>query len=218
MVWHPASFFFNLQTTTAWPRERRWVLLLEDNRLPFWGQLPLQTHSWSERQGQEALAALKSVRGNRTGLQDSESAQVLPGLHYDPHSRMDQCSQKDQTQSLPAPYVNPVYCFYWLSQKWFKDGDLLSSLYLRDATTQGSENVWFAIENQKQLRAAVKERPLMKCSGHGCSDECFGLKFWTDEMSVAESQYFPGPGQELSPLVVCKCPSGWHRYGAGCHS
>lgn len=32
----------------------------------------------------------------------------------------------------------------------------------------------------------------MKCSGHACSDECFGLM---------KCQYFPGPGQELSPLL-----------------
>lgn len=73
VVWYPSSsfFFFHLQITTAWPSERRWVLLLEDNRLPFWGQLPLQTHSWSERHGQEALAALKSAWGRQAGLKGS---------------------------------------------------------------------------------------------------------------------------------------------------
>lgn len=38
-----------------------------------------------------------------------------------------------------------------------KEGDLFSCLYLRDVPKQGSETVWFTVENQKQplLSAAV---------------------------------------------------------------
>lgn len=43
------------------PGERRPVLLLENHRLPLWGQMSIQTHSRSEGQGQEAVAALNSV-------------------------------------------------------------------------------------------------------------------------------------------------------------
>lgn len=53
------SCHFFSQTSATWPSEWRRVLLLENHRLPFRRQMSLQTHSWSERQGQEALAALK---------------------------------------------------------------------------------------------------------------------------------------------------------------
>lgn len=59
---------FSSQTSATWPSEWRRVLLLENHRLPFRGQMPLQTHSWSERQRQEALAALNTVYS-------------LPGIH-----------------------------------------------------------------------------------------------------------------------------------------
>lgn len=96
------------QTTTTWPGERRWVLLLENNRLSFWGQVSLQTHSWSERQGQKALAAVRAVYSlphptplpqNWDAEMDFTSWTSLPkGKKNVFCSRMDRNSEKDQRQ------------------------------------------------------------------------------------------------------------------------
>ncbi|XP_061804723.1 uncharacterized protein [Nerophis lumbriciformis] len=48
------------QISAARPHQRRRVLLLENHRLPFWRPVSLQTRFRSERQGQEAVAALEN--------------------------------------------------------------------------------------------------------------------------------------------------------------
>lgn len=137
--------FFHLQTTTAWPGERRRMLLLENNRLPFWGQLPLQTHSWSERQGQEALAAMKSACEQQTGLK--ESACIGPGFKANiiPIAEWTRAARRIRRQcSVCQHYMWPQKLLYCVGRTWFKT--VTSSLVsIRDVTIQGSESV----ENQK---------------------------------------------------------------------